>query len=752
MAAEPRVPGDEVHTGRVARSYAWTIVFLRFLVLPAWIVAAAAVYHFGPTISQLPTASIDALIPNGLQARKAEAESVRIFGSALLPRIAVVQRNPDGLSLAQQRRIVAHAVDVDTRKLTGYPKGSIAAPYVNTLNAFPAARERGTTAITYLAFPSSVSVTDQRDYAFRYARQVSLPGARAYVTGFIVGNLTQSESINDHLRWVELATIGVIAAIIALYLRSLLAPVVTLLTAGIAWLLSTRAVAYLGVRTGLKLQGEIEPVVAVLLLGVVTDYSVFFLAGARYRLLHGETRKTAARTTTAQFIPIIATAGILVALGLSTLRVGSIGFIQALGPSMAIVVFVSMLVAVTLVPSLIAVLGRVLFWPGLRPRERTIGARLRAFAVRMLTLRLVAALAVLLLSAGLIAAATGIRFTRLALTPIQALPSGSAPATGAREAAKGFAGGIVSPSEVVIRGQGVSRDRDRLFRLSRMLDRVPGVAAAVGAGDVPIAQVRRQFVAPRADAVRYLLVFDHHPFGANAIDDLQNVKRAMPRLLRNVGLRGAHVSYAGDTAIAAGTVSRIRHDIAWVTLAAFAVNLVLLALFLRALVAPVLLILSSALALAATFGVTTFFFQQFLGYEQLTYYVPLAVGVLLLSFGSDYNLFVVGRIWQESERLTVGQAIRRAAPRASRAISVAGLALALSFAALAIVPLAPFREFAFAMAAGILIDTFLVRTYLVPSLIALFGRLSWWPSGRGGGGARTAAASEPEAGAARPPS
>jgi RND superfamily putative drug exporter len=202
-------------------------------------------------------------------------------------------------------------------------------------------------------------------------------------------------------------------------------------------------------------------------------------------------------------------------------------------------------------------------------------------------------------------------------------------------------------------------------------------------------------------------------------------------MVRLVGLGGARLTYAGDTAMAVGTFSGFGHDIAWVTLAAFAVNFVLLALFLRALVAPVLLILASALALAATFGVTTFFFQTWLGYEQLTYYVPLAVGVLLLSFGSDYNLFVVGRIWQESERLTVAQAIRRAAPRASRAISVAGLALAFTFAALAIVPLAPFREFAFAMAAGILIDTFLVRTYLVPALIALFGRYSWWPSGRG---------------------
>ncbi len=668
-----------------------------------------------------------------MPSQQAEARSARIFGSSLLPRIAVVQRDPDGLSLADQRSIVAHAVALDQGRLTGYPDGSVAAPYINTVKAFPAARERSTTAITYLAFPDNVAITYQRDLASRYAEQVSVPGARAWVTGFITGNLTQSQSIRTHLLLVELVTVGVVAAILGLYLRSLLAPLLTLAAAGISWVLSTRAVAYLGVRTGLQLQGEIEPVIAVLLLGVVTDYSVFFLAGSRGRMLGGDKHKQAVRWTTAQYIPIIGTAALLVALGLSTLRAGSIGFVQTLGPAMAIVVFVSMLVTVTLVPAGIAIFGRALFWPGLSNPRWGLGQRFRAAVVRVLTFRAVALLAAVALAVGLGFAASGMRHTRLALTPIRALPSGSPPVRGDQEAGQGFAAGIVSPSEIVIRKPGITQDTGRLLRLSRLIQDVPGVAAAIGAGDVPIAQVRPHFRSPRANAVRWLVVFDHHPYGANAIDDLERLQQAMPRLLRQVGLGGAAVSYAGDTAIAADTVGRIRHDIAWVTLAAFAVNFVLLALFLRALVAPLLLIFASALALAATFGVTTFVFQGLLGYGQLTYYVPLAVGVLLLSFGSDYNLFVVGRIWQESARMSVRDAVRLAAPRASRAISVAGLALACSFAALALVPLQPFREFAFSMAAGILIDTFIVRTYLIPALIALFGRTSWWPSGRGSG-------------------
>jgi RND superfamily putative drug exporter len=114
----------------------------------------------------------------------------------------------------------------------------------------------------------------------------------------------------------------------------------------------------------------------------------------------------------------------------------------------------------------------------------------------------------------------------------------------------------------------------------------------------------------------------------------------------------------------------------------------------------------------------------------MTYYVPLAVGVLLLSLGTDYNLFIVGRIWQEADRRDLAAAIRAAVPRASRAISIAALALAGSFATLAIIPIDPFRSFAFAICTGVVVDAFLVRTLMIPALLAVAGDWSWWPSRR----------------------
>jgi uncharacterized protein (DUF2267 family) len=168
-----------------------------------------------------------------------------------------------------------------------------------------------------------------------------------------------------------------------------------------------------------------------------------------------------------------------------------------------------------------------------------------------------------------------------------------------------------------------------------------------------------------------------------------------------------------------------------VAVVAIAVNLLLLALFMRAVVAPLYLVACSVLGLLAGLGLTTFVFEGVLGHDDLTYYVPFAAAVLLVALGSDYNVFVAGRIWKEAERTArLGEAIAVATPAAAKAVTAAGLALAASFVLLAIVPLRSFREFAFVMAAGILIDTFVVRSLLVPALTALFGERAWWPGRR----------------------
>ena len=193
------------------------------------------------------------------------------------------------------------------------------------------------------------------------------------------------------------------------------------------------------------------------------------------------------------------------------------------------------------------------------------------------------------------------------------------------------------------------------------------------------------------------------------------------------GAPQARASLAGDTAIASASVDAMRTELLRVGIAALIVNFLLLAVFLRALVAPLYLLAANALTVAATLGITTWFFQDALDQGQLVYYVPFATSVLLLALGSDYNIYLVGGIWRAARRAGIVQGIRRAMPAASRGISVAGLVLAGSFGLLALVPIEAMRQFAFVMALGVALDAFVVRPLLVPALITLVGRRGFWP-------------------------
>ena len=326
-------------------------------------------------------------------------------------------------------------------------------------------------------------------------------------------------------------------------------------------------------------------------------------------------------------------------------------------------------------------------------------------------------------------AASGLRETNLGLTLVRGLPEDSEPNVADRNAGQGFAAGIIAPTEIIVEGSGLASNREGLVRLEEQLDAPTGWPRWSGPARRPTTWSEGIVISEEGNAARYAVVFDAPAVGGDAIDDLEACRRPCPSCLPTRASRGAEASFAGDTALAEETVNSTMGDVWRIGLTALAVNFVLLTVFLRALVAPLVLLATSVAALAATLGMTTYVFQDLLGYDELTYYVPFAAAVLLVSLGSDYNVFVAGEIAREADR-PAARAVAVAAPRASRAIAVAGVVLAASFATLAIVPLRAFRELAFALAVGVLVDAFLVRSLLVPGLISLLGRVTFWPGRR----------------------
>jgi len=752
-----------------------------------WVAAAVLATTFLPSTDETQSSSLSSLVPRNSAAVAAEEEINRAFDYPLFSRIQIVQRASGGLSRDAQARVISRAVDLDTGKLKGrYPEILGAIPMLNTAGLMPGSRESSTTAVTYLFVDPGLDIYTQRTVAEDYARaEISLPDDHLVgVTGAIPARAEEGDRVSMALPWVELATIVLVALIVGLHFRAVGAPLLTLVAAGVAYLVTMPVLVWLGQRTGTPVPEEIEPLVVVLLLGIVTDYSIFFLSGMRARLAEGRPPVLAAKSATGELARIILTAGMVVVAATAALVMTSLTFFRALGPGLAITVAIGLLVSVTFVPAVMGATGRALFWPtalptATRPVSPPRGARplplhaesraapetpaqpaartWRASVVRAVTVKPVAAVVAVVILGGLLFAASFLRDAGLGISLPDELPKDAEAARAAAAAGQGFAPGVTSPSEILVRRDGITSDTGALARLNMLVSRERGLAGVIGPGTLPPRVTPKVFLASDGSAARMSVLLSDDPLGADGLEALRHLRARMPALIDRAGLGGATFGIAGDSALAGETVDRTVDALGAIVIAALVADFVLLAIFLRALVAPLYLLAASTLVVAAALGLTTLVFQAGLGHPGLTYYVPFATAVLLLALGSDYNVFVVGRIWQEARVRPLRDAIRVAAPRAGRAIGVAGLALAGSFGLLAVIPLVPFREFAFAMAVGVLIDSFVVRSLLVPALMTLFGRASHWP-GRGPSSAlpdprpeRTAHATGPVSSEAEPP-
>jgi RND superfamily putative drug exporter len=723
----------------LAQAFATIVVRLRWLVVVLWLAAAAAATLWLPSLQEAESASLSDLVPEDAEAVRAAERSTELFSVPLTAQTAVVQRDPQGLSEDAQTRVAERAVTAREERSDGI---SFALPLVNTARLVPGSREDSTTAITFLFFEPGTSIGEEtriaRDWAAREAGEPE--DALVGVTGSVPARLSQWQEIEGALPWVTVATILLVFTILALNYRAFGAPLIALIGAGAAYLVAVRVAAWVGEQWGVAVPSDVEPIMVVLLLGIVTDYSVFFLSGMRRRLAEGASPVDAAIGATGQYLPIVATAGLIVACGAAALLAGKLEFFRAFGPGMALTVVVCLAVSLTLVPALMAIGGRATFRPSLPPnpqpqepapdrrahRVETWSESLAQFATSK-PVALIVLLATLAVAA---LASRGLAETELGFTAIRGLPAETEERRAALAAGEGFAPGVLAPTVLLVEQESGPLDERSFARLQERLASEPGIAAVVGPADDAAREIKGLVVSDATPAGRFLLVLEDEPHGGPAIETLDRLRDDIDPLVGDSGFEGATAAFTGETALAAETVDTLTDDLVRIAVAAFAVNLILLMIFLRAVVAPLYLLFASALAFAATLGLTTFVFQTLLGHDEITYYVPFAVAVLLLSLGSDYNVFLVGRIWQEAETGSVRDAVATAAPRASRTIAIAGLALAFSFATLAFIPLREFREFAFAMTVGVLLDAFVVRALVVPALVSLFGELSWWPTRR----------------------
>ncbi len=713
--------------GRAVRS---AVVGGRWVVVLAWVAAAAFAVFLPPPASGGGGGAVEGLLSANSEAVQVQQRSLEQFAVPVLSQTSVVLYNPDGLAaLTRADAVVWALVQVQATLRDEAPTRS-----GRILAAVPIPTASAEAMVTYLYVSPGTSSERTAELAREYAAHFDQPGVQAYVTGLLPAQLRQVHYLTSRLVLFELGTLVLIAVVVALVFRSLVAPFVVLLVAGLGYLVALRLLDRSAAALGFALPDQLRPLTAALFIGVVTDYCVLFFTGFRQQLERGLHRHEAARRAYAADGPIVAVAGITTAAATAALVVADFQLFRAFGPALALTVLLGVLVSLTLVPALLAVLGSGLFLPRkVRPTHSPESPQQPprvGWMTRIVVDRRGAALATVVGVAVLVLLALPMLSMRLDVSFTSGLPRDDPVQQGAQVLEEAGVGGIVGPTEVLVEGQDVAAQRAALDRLQQAIAAQPGVAQVLGPAQNPLPEEFGIALARDGDAARFVVVFDTDPLTAPAIADLTGLQDRLPTLLAEAGVAGATVATTGQTAVAAELVALTREDLWKCLIAALLVQLVLLVLYLRALVAPLVVLACSALSVAAALGLSVALFQGLLDQPGLTFYVPFAAAVLLLALGSDYTVFAVGSIWDAATRHPLSRAIALALPATGRAISAAGVILAATFAMVALIPLGPFQQLAFTMAVGLLLDTFLVRPMLTPALLTLLGRAASWPSRR----------------------
>ncbi|PRY60536.1 MMPL family transporter [Glycomyces artemisiae] len=502
-----------------------------------------------------------------------------------------------------------------------------------------------------------------------------------------------------------LVAAAVVAVILALVYRSPLLPVLVLLSCGFALAVASAAVYWLADAGAVDLNGQSQGILSILVFGAATDYALLLVARFKEELDGGADRFAAVRRALRGTIePIAASAGTVV-LGVLCLLFSQLESNRGLGPVAAIGIGGSFLAAVTFLPAVLALFGRAAFWPRRVGAGRARPSRLWAGVAALVARRPRVVWAVT--AAGLAVAAAftvqlkadGTSQTEVFLTDVDSV-------AGQEVLAAHFAAGAGAPAVIVA-------DESSLDEVLAAAQ-VDGVASAAPAVD-ETGRVRT------ADGlVEIEAVLEDAPDSDAALDTVERLRDAVH------AVDGALVG--GPTAIQLDTLTTSERDRAVIIPIVLAVILLVLMALLRSIVAPLLLTATVVLSFGATMGVSALVFNHLFGFPGADPTVVLFGFVFLVALGIDYNIFLMTRVREESARLGTRAGTVRGLVATGGVITSAGVVLAATFSALAVLPILFLAQIAFVVAFGVLLDTVVVRSLLVPALTIDIGKAVWRPS------------------------
>jgi putative drug exporter of the RND superfamily len=671
----------------------WT----KWVVLVFWVVVAGvAQWLYAPKLNSAQQNDASSWLPKNAESTQVVDLAKRFSPSDVFPALVVYER-PDGtITAADQAKAAADAKRFATIKdVSGKVLGPIPAQDGQALQVIVPIKvaEEG----------NGWEELAPRIQEMRSIAQADTGGLGVYVTGPAGYFADFSKVFSGFDSTLLYITAAIVIVILLLTYRSPVLWLLPLTTVFVA-LTAAQAVIYLLAKhAGLTVNAQSAFILTVLVFGAGTDYALLLTARYREELRRHQDRHQAMAVALGRAAPAIIASGATVILSLLTLLVAELNSTKSLGPVMAVGIAVGLFAMLTLLPALLVIFGRWVFWPrrptlgSAEPTEHGLWARIgQRMAPRPRVVWIVTAVVLGALALGV---------TQLDANGLQSKDSfRTKPEAVAGEAAlaRHFPAGEGNPVQVI--GNATA---------------APQLQAAVSATQGVTAVTRPQVREGYAYLEGTLTSSADSQAGFDTVDRLRATVHAIP---------GADAKVGGGSAVNLDIQRATRHDRNLVVPLVLAVVLVILALVLRAIISPLLLVATVVLSFAAALGVSALAFDHVFGFAGADPAFPLWTFVFLVALGTDYNIFLMTRVHEEAKTHGTRRGALIGLAATGGVITSAGIVLAGTFAALGTLPLVFITEIGFAVAFGVLLNTFVVRSVLVPALNLDVGRWIWWPS------------------------
>ncbi|MFJ7270310.1 MMPL family transporter [Streptomyces sp. NPDC099050] len=714
--------------------------FTRWLVpavlLVAWLLVGGGLGPYAGKLGEVATNDQTAFLPRSSEStRVVEAQKAFRQGESL-PAIVVWTAKTPGAKLGPEQQAAA------ARALAGL--GGAGLPSGDSFSTGPASA--AVLSADGLALRGVVPLKpDLGEELPRTLEEIEatagqVPGTVAQVAGPAASQADLADAFAGIDGLLLAVALTAVLLILLLVYRSLLLPVVIIVGAVFALGLACAIVYVLADRGTVRVDGQVQGILSILVIGAATDYALLLTARFREELQAGQDRFAAVRSALRRSVgPVTASAG-TVALGLLALLLSDLTNNRALGPVGAIGIVCAVLSTLTFLPAVLVLLGRAAYWPAKTGHTagHTVGDgaghtagptagdgaghtagptvgdgaghgiwRTVAAVVDRAPRKVWALSLAVLLACAAFAPTLNAKGVPLDETFVNDAPSVAAQ----RTLSAHFPGGSGSPAVVIA-------DAGRLDEVARAAERTEGVAAVT------------PFTAPGPPGGAPLVADGRVRLDATleAPADSRAAQQTVVRLRQAVhAVPDADAIVGGRSAQQYDTQRTAEQDRMLIIPVVLMIILIILVGLLRSVLMPVLLVATVALSFVATLGVSAIVFQQFLGFSGTDSSVPLYGFVFLVALGVDYNIFLMTRVREESLLHGTREGVLRGLVATGGVITSAGVVLAATFAALGVIPLAFMLQIAFIVAFGVLLDTLLVRSLLVPALVRDIGPAAWWP-------------------------